>query len=156
MSCCASALPVVGGTVPGGIVLAPGIDTFIDQRTTTDGAVQTLVLANYPVIGAGGFFYGTCMGVQDDGVRGARVTFWLDGARNAIAFAAAQNGNIGPTGYTDAAAQPWTTVGVPVGWAFATVNIVGNQQQFQFNAAAGQTVRWTTVVQRILVGGATP
>jgi hypothetical protein len=143
----------VGGLPSGG---SSGTPDLVGSFTTTDATIEVRQIMDMPVIGAGGTFYGLLFGQQDNGVRGARVTWWGDASRNAIGTNGVQLGNIGPTGYTDAAVQPWTNIGVPAGWVLSTVNIIGTTIAFAFAGVVGQTVRWTWRIQRELVGGATP
>lgn len=122
----------------------------------TGDATQTIVIANLPVVGAGVFYGGTISARQSNGQRGFRFTFWTDAARNAVGSGILTQGTIGPSGYTDVAAVPYTTPGVPVGYAVVEANLVGNQVQVLFGGPAGQTVRWGWLFERILMGGATP
>lgn len=153
MSSCGPSAALVGGAPVGGgfpstLIAGPIV--------TTDATVQTAVIANFPVVGGGVYYRAVLRGQQTNGQRGFRADFWCDASRNAIGTNGLQTGNIGPTGYTDAALAPWNTVGVPAGWAVNTLNIVGNQIQVQWNGAAGQTVEWWLVAERIFLSGATP
>jgi hypothetical protein len=118
--------------------------------------VQTLVVANLNAAGDGVYYYGHVRAQQTNGERGMRFNFWVDASRNAVGSGILTTGTVGPTGYTDVAAVPWTTVGVPVGWGITEANLVGNQVQVLFNGAAGQTVQWKLVFTRLLMNGATP
>jgi len=132
-------------------VLDPG--TII----TTDGSTQTLVVANLAAVGARVFYYSTIVAQQTNGDRAMRANYWTDASRNAAGSGILTSGNIGPNGYTDVPPSlPWTTVVVPAGWGIVEANLVGDQVQILFGAAAGQTVEWRIVVQRLLLGGATP
>ena len=153
MSSCAPAVPLVGGAPAGGSGFTSELSF---QVTTTDAGVQTVRIADLPAVGAGVYFRATLRGQQDNGQRGFRADFWCDASRNAIGTNGLQAGNIGPTGYTDAALAPWNTIGVPAGWNVATMVVVGNTINVQFNGAVGQTVAWWFVAERILLNGATP
>jgi hypothetical protein len=150
------------GIADGGVVVFEGLpdpqlgDALIDTRTTTDATTQTLTIANLPIVGAGVYWYLSIRGQETNGQRGARFNYWADASRNAVGTNGVVLGTVGPTGYTDVATPPWTTIAVPVGWGFTAINIVGNQTQFQFNGAVAQTVQWKTIVQRIFMSGATP
>lgn len=122
---------------------------------TVDATVQTQNVAVLAAVGAAIKFHVSLQGVQDNGQRGLVVEWIGNAARNAIGNGFGTPVAIGPTGFTDAAAVPWTTIGVPAGWA-AVVAFVGTTLQVQFNAAAGQNVNWQLdQLERYLLGGAT-
>lgn len=151
--CCGPALPQINGLTAGG---ASSSQVGPDSLVTTDASVQTLVMANFPVVGARVYYYGEFAAEQNNSNRGFRFNFWVDASRNAIGSNVLTTGTIGPTGFTDIATAPWNTIGVPAGWAFNPTNLVGNQLQIQFNAAAAQTVQWMWQLTRFLLWGATP
>lgn len=130
------------------------LDVLTYDRTTTDASAQTVRVATLPAIGDAVFWYLSLRGDQTNGQRGMRFNYWADASLNAIGLNGLVTGTIGPTGFTDIATPPWTTIGVPASWAINAINIAGNDVQFQWNGAAGQTVRWRVQIERILIGGA--
>lgn len=130
--------------------------------TTTDATPQTVVLARHPVDGAAASVELDIRGAQtgpaaaDRGDRGGWFKAWIQSSRSAGGTNFLITGLIGPTGYEDPAGVPWTTVGVPVGWAFIGIAIVGTDLVITFNGAAGQTIQWRLRGPRSFAGGATP
>lgn len=149
MSCCAVARN-------GRTSASDALRTFGINRTTTDGALQSLRIGALPVIGAGLHVYATFFGTQDGGQRQYRFNFWWDAARNAVGAGDLVSGTIA-NGYTDPAALPYTTPGnPPIGWTVPALVIAANIVSVTWSGAAGQVVRWRVSGTRSFVGGATP
>jgi hypothetical protein len=122
--------------------------------TSVGAGVQTITLGTNAAVGTAISFRVRLMGVQNNGERGLYFAPEGTGARNAIGNGLGTPILIGTTGYTDAAAVPWTTIGVPAGWA-ATLAFVVNVLTLSFNGAAGQTVIWRGMMEVWYHNGAT-
>lgn len=157
MSCCELQS---NGADTGGVGGDP--DALSADVTTTDGAAQQVVLAQLPADGAAASVEFKISGSQtgpaaaDAGDRGGWFHAWVQAARNSIGTNFLITGLIGPSGYTDILFVPWTTIGVPAGWAFIGVAIAGTSLVLNFNGAAGQTIAWRIRGHRSFAGGATP
>lgn len=119
-------------------------------------ALQTIDVGQLPAAGAAVAFQIRLTMTRLD-LAGQMGSFFApegDGARNATGLGFATPIFIGPTGYTDAAAVPWTTLGLPAGWAMG-VAFAGAILQLQWNAAAGQTVESAGYAHSWYKGGAT-
>lgn len=131
------------------------------DRETTDAAAQQVTLARMPVDGSAAtvelYIAGSQTGpaAGDRGDRGGWFKAWVSCARSSTGVGFLITGTIGPTGYTDLVAAPWTTPGIPIGWAFIGVAIAGNDLVLNFNGAAGQTIQWKIRGHRAFSGGAT-
>lgn len=126
-------------------------------RTVVGAAVQAVSLGTLPAAGAAVTFQVRLTMTRQDaaGQMGAYFAPEGDGARNATGSGFVTAILIGPTGYTDAVAVPWTTIaGLPVGWGTG-VALVGANLQLQWNAAAGETVESAGYAESWYKGGAT-
>lgn len=158
MRCCCPS-PLSNGQPPaaGGSELA-----FDVEITTTDGAVQTVTLAQLPVAGAAAHANLELVGQQDnpagqEGQRGAWTLQNASAARNSVGSGSFPHIAL-QAGYTDIATPAWTTGGAawPAGWGFTQPGVVGNAFVMTFNGAAGQRVRWRLFGTVVLENGATP
>lgn len=152
---------VPGGTAPasGGLPAGVSVFTFANVGaptgviTTTDAVGQVYTWATLGAVGASVGFEALLYGQRDDGTMGAWV--WRIGnfARNAIAANVAAPVNF-QTGYTDAALQPWSTLGTPAGWIASVDFVTGNDIQVAFQGVAGQTIQWNCLIFRMGMNGA--
>lgn len=155
---------LLNGLVPGGggAGLPAGVDAFTFANvgfptgviTTTNGVAQVISWGSLPVVGASIGFQAILFGQRDDGTMGTWA--WRIGnfARNAIGANLLAPVTFGATGYTDAALQPWSTIGVPAGWICSCDFQVGNSINIVIQGAAGQTVQWSTLILRHGFNGA--
>lgn len=155
MSDCAFAS---NGGDSGGAAASPGFDVLAPAPiVTTDATVETIIVANLNAPGDGVFYRLTVRAQEDNGERAMRANFWVDASRNVAGTNGLTSGNIGPNGYTDVPpSMPWTTIGVPAGWNFNPLDIVGDQVRVQLQGPVGQTIQWRVVIERLLMWGATP
>lgn len=147
--------PIAGGLPVGDGVAAVTVGSPINiDVLTVDATAQTINIGTLAAVGAGLTFVVVIEGTQSNGQRGLYLERHGNAARNAIGSNLVTPVAIGSTGYTDAALPPWSTIGVPAGWA-AQVALAGNVLQLQWNGAAGQNVRWRGIIMRWGHNGAT-
>jgi len=123
---------------------------------TTDGTAQTFNIGTLAAVGASILFDVVLMGTKTNAQEGLYARWMGQAARNSTANGLGFALAVGPTGFTDAAAAPYTAVpALPAGWA-ANIAFAGNVLQLQYNGAAADTVDWQIVVlHRFLLNGAT-
>lgn len=111
-------------------------------RSFAGAGVQTINLGTVAAIGNAVQFSARLTVTRTDAANEAEDGAYFapegDGARSVNGVGFATPIFVGPTGYSDPALPPWTTIVVPVGWGFAVV-FAGSTLQLQWNVAAGQT-----------------
>lgn len=124
---------------------------------TTDATSTLLQWLNLPAAGAGASFNANLYAQQDNGQRAFNQTYVGQVNRNGTGTGAGLTISVGPGGYVDPAAIPWTTPGAPAGWNGTPIDLSASPTiSFQVQGVAATNIDWFFVLNDVsLFGGAT-